>query len=99
MLWLFVTGLWVALLSAPLLFLFFLLPPGRSCPECDGETLLIRSRALRPLRRLLGMRWCPRCGWQGVMRYETWPLPLPKFEVIPDPDPADSVPPPQRHES
>jgi ribosomal protein S27AE len=68
MFWMFMTALWVVMLLAPLALLAALLPAGRDCPRCGTETFLLRSRALRAARRLLGRRWCSACGWEGLMR-------------------------------
>jgi hypothetical protein len=84
MFWLLVMVLWVALLLSPLLLLFLFLPTGKDCPRCSGETLLIRSRMLRPVKRLASMRWCMACGWEGVTRDKVLTRPLPTLEVVPD---------------
>lgn len=84
MFWLFVMGLWLALLLSPLVLLYLFLPTGRSCPRCDGETLLIHSRILKPVRKLASLRWCTGCGWEGVTRHAVITRPLPKLEVVPD---------------
>ncbi len=84
MFWLFVVALWAAMLLSPILLLFFFLPAGRECPRCGHETILLRSRLLRPVRRLTSMRWCLDCGWEGIMRNGNWPRALPKLEVVPD---------------
>jgi hypothetical protein len=84
MFWLFVIALWAAMLLSPLLLLFIFLPSGRDCPRCGTETLPIRSRMLRPLRRVAGLRWCMSCGWEGVTRRTPLTRPLPKLEVVPD---------------
>lgn len=84
MFWLLVMALWLALLLSPLVLLFLFLPAGRSCPRCNAETLLLRSRLLRPVRRLANLRWCTACGWEGVMRNAVLSRPLPKLEVVPD---------------
>lgn len=79
----FMTALWVVMLVAPLVLLVALLPSGRDCPRCGGETLLLRHRLLGAARRFLGRRWCTACGWEGVMRYSRH-VPLPALEVVPD---------------
>lgn len=84
MFWLFVLTLWVAMLLSPLVLLFVFLPSGRDCPRCSQETLLLRSRLLRPFRRLVQLRWCVGCGWQGITRHVLWTRPLPTLEVVPD---------------
>lgn len=84
MFWLMVMVLWMALLLSPLVLLFLFLPTGRDCPRCKGETLLIQSRPLRPIRRLANLRWCTACAWEGVMRTDVLTRPLPKLEVVPD---------------
>lgn len=84
MFWLLVTGLWAAMLLSPFLLLFLFLPSGRECPRCAAETVSIRSRLLRPVRRLATLRWCMACGWEGVARGAVIRRPLPKLEVVPD---------------
>ncbi len=84
MFWLFVMALWLALLLSPVALLFLFLPTGRDCPRCNGETLLLRSRLLKPLRKVANLRWCASCGWEGVMRPAMWARPLPTLEVVPD---------------
>jgi hypothetical protein len=84
MFWLFVIALWAAMLLSPLLLLFLFLPSGRDCPRCGADTLPIRSRMLRPLRRLASLRWCLSCGWEGITRRTPLTRPLPKLEVVPD---------------
>lgn len=58
-----------------LVTIYLLFPAGRSCDQCDGETLPIRMGAVgrmvgRLLRRHLGRRWCPSCGWTGYARLD-----------------------------
>lgn len=84
MFWLLVMALWMALLLSPLALLYLFLPHGKDCPRCNGETLLLQSRLLRPVRRLANLRWCTACGWEGVVRSTVLSRPLPTFEVVPD---------------
>jgi hypothetical protein len=84
MFWLLVMALWIALLLSPLVLLFLFLPSGRECPRCNGETLLLQSRMLRPVRKMANLRWCTACGWEGVMRNAVLTRPLPTLEVVPD---------------
>lgn len=84
MFWLFVTGLWAAMLLSPFVLLYIFLPAGRECPRCTGETVSIRSRFLRPIRSMATLRWCLSCGWEGIARNAVSRRPLPKFEVVPD---------------
>jgi hypothetical protein len=85
MFWIFITGLWAAMLLSPFILLFLFLPVGRECPRCaTGETLPIRSRLLRPMRRMVMLRWCMACGWEGIARNAVMRRPLPKLEVVPD---------------
>lgn len=78
MFWMFMTALWVVMLLAPLGLLVALLPSGRECPRCGSETLSIRVRMLRPVKRLLNRRWCTSCGWEGIMRVSRHtPVPVP----------------------
>lgn len=93
MFWILVTCLWTALLLSPLVLLYLFLPAGRECPRCAAETLLLRPRMLKPLRRLVSLRWCVACGWEGVARAVVLHHPLPKFEVVPeDRDAGDDAP-------
>ncbi|HEX8695708.1 MAG TPA: hypothetical protein VF746_25055 [Longimicrobium sp.] len=85
----FLTALWVVMLVAPLALLVALLPSGRDCPRCGSETLPIRVRPLKPVRRFLGRRWCTACGWEGIMRV-TRHAPAPAVEVVHhEPDEVD----------
>jgi hypothetical protein len=84
MFWLLVMALWIALLLSPLVLLYLFLPAGRDCPRCSCETILLRSRLLRPARRMVGMRWCTGCGWEGVVRNAVIAGALPTLEVVPD---------------
>jgi hypothetical protein len=68
MFWIFMTALWVVMLLAPLALLVALLPAGRDCPRCGGESVPVRLEALRPLSRFLTRRWCMSCGWEGTAR-------------------------------
>ena len=82
MFWTFMTVLWVVMLVAPLALLLALLPAGRDCPRCGGETFSIRSILLRPVRRFLHRRWCTACGWEGVTRVSLRPAPVPVLETV-----------------
>ena len=84
MFWTFMTVLWVVMLVAPLALLIALLPSGRDCPRCGGETLSIRTMLLRPVRRLLARRWCTACGWEGVTRVTARTAPVPAVEMVPE---------------
>lgn len=84
MLLVFVTLLWAAMLLSPFILLFLFLPAGRECPRCAGDTLPIRSRLLRPVRRIASLRWCMGCGWEGVSRNVAARRPVPRLEVVPD---------------
>ena len=53
--------------------IYLLFPADAQCSDCDEETLLIRmGPAGRATSRLLmgklQRRWCPRCGWEGMVR-------------------------------
>ncbi|WP_331054713.1 hypothetical protein [Longimicrobium sp.] len=82
--WMFMTALWVVMLLAPLALLVALLPAGRDCPRCGGETILLRTRMLMAIRRFLGRRWCTACGWEGVMR-ATGSAPVPALAHVHEP--------------
>jgi hypothetical protein len=81
---LFVTVLWAAMLISPFVLLYLFLPSGRDCPRCAAETVPVRSRCLRPVRRIAGVRWCMSCGWEGITRVTTVRTPTPKYEVVPE---------------
>jgi hypothetical protein len=71
LLYFFVAFVTKALLALAVCWL--LLPAGRSCDACDAETLPIRmGPAGRLAAALIGgrleLRWCPRCGAEGVAR-------------------------------
>jgi hypothetical protein len=90
MFWMFMTALWVVMLLAPLALLVALLPAGRDCPRCSGETILLRHRMLTPIRRFMGRRWCTSCGWEGMMRYSrNVPVPVLATAVAEHRDEAD----------
>jgi hypothetical protein len=91
---LFVTVLWAAMLVSPFVLLYLFLPSGRDCPRCAAETVPVKSRLLRPVRRMAGVRWCMSCGWEGITRTTTAHKPAPKFEVVPDDagEPDDDAP-------
>lgn len=84
MFWIFVTGLWAAMLVSPFVLLYLFLPTGKECPRCAGDTISIRSTLMRPVRSLATLRWCMACGWEGVARHAPVRSPLPKLEVVPD---------------
>jgi hypothetical protein len=53
--------------------IYILLPSETSCAQCDEETLLIRTNRLARMGFALSLgrvqlRWCPRCGWEGLAR-------------------------------
>ena len=83
MLTVFMTVLFVAMLLAPLALMVAVLPAGRDCPRCGGETFGLHVRALKPVRRKLGRRWCAACGWEGVMRTGAHPIPVPAVATMP----------------
>jgi hypothetical protein len=90
MFWTLMTALWVVMLLAPLALLVALLPTGRDCPRCGGETFAIRTALLRPVRRFLGRRWCTSCGWEGVTRLPLHPRPVLEPEPVRvEPEDAD----------
>ncbi len=52
---------------------YLLLPTDTSCSQCDEETLLIRTNPVGRAGFALSfgrvqLRWCPRCGWEGLTR-------------------------------
>ena len=92
MFWMFMTALWVVMLLAPLALLVALLPAGRECPRCGGETLLLHQRVLSSVRRFMGRRWCTACGWEGMMRYShRHPVPVLQMAEVRDEADDDAV--------
>jgi hypothetical protein len=59
-------GLVVVRTLALLAFIAVIARPVQACPACFAETLAVRSPWLVTVRRWFEVRWCPRCGWQGV---------------------------------
>lgn len=54
--------------------IYLLLPAGRECSRCEGETLLLRGGRVGRCTSWLLMhrvqrRWCPLCGWEGLARH------------------------------
>lgn len=69
--------------------IYLLLPAGRRCAACGGETLLVRRGPLGYACSLLAFgrlqrRWCPGCGREEFVRT---PLPSP-LHLRPRGDPA-----------
>lgn len=89
MLTVFMTVLFVAMLLAPLALMVAVLPAGRDCPRCGGETFGIHVRALKPVRRKLGRRWCAACGWEGVMRTPARTAPIPAVAAVSPAEPHE----------
>lgn len=45
------------------------LPTLRLCPTCTHRTqAVLLPSLLRPLKRWIGLRWCPDCEWEGIGR-------------------------------
>src|SRR5680860_521495 len=84
MFWILVVALWAVMLLSPVFLLYFFLPSGRECPRCTQETVSVRTLWLRPVKRIANLRWCIRCGWEGVVRTQLVRHALPRFEVVPD---------------
>ncbi len=82
MFWLFMSLLWVVMIVAPVALVLALLPAGRDCPRCGVETFPIRVRALLPLRKYVGQRWCAACSWEGMMRVPARGTPVPALEPV-----------------
>ncbi|MFN2433616.1 MAG: hypothetical protein ABR599_12525 [Gemmatimonadota bacterium] len=73
--------------------IYYLLPGGGSCPECNAETLPLQMgwpRRVAGALLFLGRvrrRWCPACAWDGFVRPS--PPSLRLRREIPSPDSAD----------
>lgn len=69
---------------------------GPSCSQCGGETFQVLAPVLRRLgalvpRLAIQRRWCPGCGWEGLVR------PGPEQPVAPAGSrPAGQVPAPEQ---
>ncbi len=58
-----------------LVMVYLLLPSDGNCSHCDEETLLIRPNRFGRFWFALTLgrvrlRWCPRCGWEGLARHD-----------------------------
>jgi hypothetical protein len=49
-------------------FAYVLVPYGRCCPACGGETVRIRSDGPIALLPSIERRWCVECGWSWFRR-------------------------------
>ena len=56
------------ILAATAVF-FWILPKGDRCPNCDGVTLHVESRAWKAIMPWLRPSWCYQCGWDGMLRH------------------------------
>ena len=48
--------------------IYFLLPRGPICRNCDVAMMRIRNRGLERILPGLERRWCTTCGWNGIVR-------------------------------
>jgi hypothetical protein len=80
------------------------LPEGKRCTQCGTETFRLKAGWLRLIGALLRQhemqrRWCPACGWEGLMRVardtRRSPIPLPDQKparaAAPAPRPAQTM--------
>jgi hypothetical protein len=56
-------------------FFFYLLPEGVNCPNCDAETLRVKSPRINFLMPKFRTSWCIACGWHGLLRDTTQSVP------------------------
>jgi hypothetical protein len=63
-------------IAATIFFVVLLNDDGR-CPNCDAETLRVQSRAWEVTMPWLRASWCPRCGWEGMLRRRAHPKSTP----------------------
>jgi hypothetical protein len=47
---------------------YLLIPPGRRCPACGGETVALERRGIARLLPGIQRRWCVDCGWSWFRR-------------------------------
>jgi hypothetical protein len=63
-----VVGFFILRGIAITLFFLYILPQGDRCPNCDEPTLRVQSRMCSWLLHGFRSSWCPRCGWEGLLR-------------------------------
>jgi hypothetical protein len=55
-------------IAATVIF-FYLLPEGDRCPNCDGVTIRVQSKAWNSMLPWFRTSWCLECGWHGLLRH------------------------------
>lgn len=60
-------GLFVLRAIAATFAYAWLLSDAPECPNCGRETLHVQRRGLDWLFPRLQPRWCPECGWDGLL--------------------------------
>jgi hypothetical protein len=61
-------GFFILRAIAATVFFLALLPDDDRCLNCNDPTLRIRSRGWNFLLPGFRTSWCPRCGWEGLLR-------------------------------
>jgi hypothetical protein len=91
MLWIFVTILWLLLLTAPpAAICYFMLPAGRRCARCGEWTIRFQPDVWMRLLPLVVVRrrMCLSCGWSGLTRRRPRSLPRIEFTGLARPEPG-----------
>lgn len=61
-------GLFVLRFIAATVIFYYILPRGDRCPNCDSPTVRVQPGRIARLFRFVHVRWCLRCGWEGMLR-------------------------------
>jgi hypothetical protein len=64
---------------AAAMIVFWIMPRGDRCPNCDAPTLRVRARGFDRLMPWFRASWCYTCNWEGMLRHG---------ELTPPPNPA-----------
>ena len=69
-------GLFVARIIAATIVLYFIIPRGDRCPNCDAVTLRTQRKIVNRLFPYIRTSWCMACGWEGWLRHGALSPPL-----------------------
>ena len=63
---------------------FLLIPAGRRCPACGGETIALERAGWVRMLPGVARRWCMHCGWSWLRKQKAGeplaPVPRPSME-------------------
>ena len=68
-------GLFILRIIAATIVFLWILPEGEQCPHCDAVTLRVQSAGWNRLMPWFRTSWCYECGWEGLLRGPSKPLP------------------------